>query len=236
MRLVAHRGASARWPEHSRAAIRGALEEGAEALEVDLRLTADGLLVLSHDPDWRRCCGDRRRVVEVRAAELATLNVCRGRPDLQPEAPLRLEPLLELWPADRALFLELKEGPEQVAPLRRALAGRTREVHVISFRADTLKALRQEDPQRPVLWLRQGRRPVSARTLAGWIHRCRDEGWQGLDLDHRLLTAEVCATVRRAGLELGVWTVDDPARARQLATWSVQWLTTNTPDALRMVT
>lgn len=233
MRLVAHRGASARWPEHSRAAIRGALEEGADALEVDLRLTADGVLVLAHDTDFRRWCGDRRRVADLTWPQLATLNTCLRRPELPAEPPLRLEQLLELWPAERPLFLELKEGPEQVAPLRRALAGGARELRIISFRAGTLAALRREDTDLPLLWLRQGLRPVSRRTLAAWIARCRREGWQGLDLDQRLLTEELCAAVRRAGLELGAWTVDDPVRAGQLAQWGVEWLTTNRPAEVR---
>jgi glycerophosphoryl diester phosphodiesterase len=233
MRLVAHRGASARWPEHSRAAILGALVEGADALEVDLRLTADGTLVLAHDADLRRCCGDRRRVAELTAAELDTVNVCRRRPELPAEPPLRLEELLELWPADRPLFLELKEGPEQVAPLRRALEAGAREPWIISFRADTLAAVRRAEARLPILWLRQHRRPVTVRTLADWMACCRREAWQGLDLDQRLLTETVCADVRRAGLELGAWTVDDPGRARQLAAWGVQWLTTNRPADLR---
>ena len=52
--VVAHRGASAEFPELTQVAYQQALEQGAEALEVDVRLTSDGVPVLLHDPRTTR--------------------------------------------------------------------------------------------------------------------------------------------------------------------------------------
>ena len=233
MLIVGHRGASAQWPEQSRAALDAAWEEGADGVEVDLRLTRDGHLLLQHDADFHRCCGDPRRVRELDSGGRHALNCCRSRPDLPPEPPLLLEELLELAPRETLLMLELKEGPEQVAPLCAALAGRSARVLVISFQLDTLRELRRREENLPLLWLREWNRPPNPRTLAGWLRTAHREGLQGLDLDERCLNPEVCQAVSGAGLELGAWTVDDPVRGQQLGSWGVTWLTTNQPGQLR---
>lgn len=196
-------------------------------MEVDLRLTLDGRLLLQHDADFRRCCGDGRRVRELDSRERAGLNCCFRRPELAPEAPLLLDELLELAPPEGWLFLELKEGPEQVGPLLRALAARPRPVVLISFHWRTLRELRRRDPHIPLLWLRQLGQAPTPRTLSRWLRDVRQAGFQGLDLDQRCLTPEVCRSVREAGLELGAWTVDEAERARDLAAWGVDWLTSN---------
>ena len=62
MRVYAHRGASLEFPENTLPAFRRAVELGADALETDVHVTADGVLVLSHDPDGGRVFGVRRRI------------------------------------------------------------------------------------------------------------------------------------------------------------------------------
>src|SRR5213592_791480 len=69
--VVAHRGASAARAEHTLGAYLAALDEGAEALECDIRLTADGHLVCVHDRDLRRTAN---RTGLVSTTELADLD------------------------------------------------------------------------------------------------------------------------------------------------------------------
>ena len=79
-RLVAHRGLAARFPENTRASVRGALDAGARRVEIDVQLCADGVPVLMHDGTLERLCGDPRRVADVSSAELARLRAAeRGR-------------------------------------------------------------------------------------------------------------------------------------------------------------
>lgn len=84
-RLVAHRGASARWPEHTRAAYLQALEDGADGLECDVRLTSDGVAVCWHDATVDRTSDGTGAVAAHTLAELRALDVLRGA-----EPPSRL--------------------------------------------------------------------------------------------------------------------------------------------------
>ncbi|MFA7330775.1 MAG: glycerophosphodiester phosphodiesterase family protein [Candidatus Delongbacteria bacterium] len=233
MRVIAHRGASADFPEQTAAALREAWRQGADGVEVDLRRMADDRLLLQHDADLWRCCGDRRRVARLDQNSRRSLNACARRPELPAEAPLLLDELLALRPPDRWLLLELKEGPEQVGPLLEALAGRSERVRVLAFRRETLLEARCQAPALPLLWLRAASRPPAPRTLAGWLRGAQAAGFHGLDLEQAGLTDELCRAVRGAGLELGAWTVDEPARARQLRDWGLDWLTSNRPGLIR---
>ncbi|RDW70668.1 putative glycerophosphoryl diester phosphodiesterase protein [Aspergillus mulundensis] len=88
---IAHRGYSALFPENSMAAFRAAVEVGAHAIETDLHLSRDGVIVLSHDSTLKRCFGDPRKVAECEWEALSTLRTLRG--PVQPMA--RLLDLLE---------------------------------------------------------------------------------------------------------------------------------------------
>ncbi|MFI0940959.1 glycerophosphodiester phosphodiesterase [Streptomyces sp. NPDC021020] len=93
VQVVAHRGASEDVPEHTLAAYRKAIEDGADALECDIRLTADGELVCVHDWRVNRTSNGRGAVSSLELADLAALDFgsWKGR-HADPEAPER-EPL-----------------------------------------------------------------------------------------------------------------------------------------------
>ncbi len=75
VRLLAHRCGQARGTENTLAAMRRARDEGADGVECDVRLTADGEPVLFHDDDLRRAAGDRRPVRSLRWRELRRLEI-----------------------------------------------------------------------------------------------------------------------------------------------------------------
>ena len=233
MLIIAHRGASADFPEQSGAAIAAAWAQGADGVELDLRLTADGRLLLHHDPTLARCCGDPRAVARLDSRQRAGLNACRACADLPPEPPLLLEEALELVPTDRLLMLELKEGPGQVAPLSRALGRRSRGLLLISFHPGTLREARRALPGLPALWLRAGDSPPAAATRRRWLRTCREEGLAGLDLQAARINQDLAGRLRAGGLGLGAWTVDDAPQARRLRLLGVDWLTTNRPGEMR---
>jgi glycerophosphoryl diester phosphodiesterase len=69
----AHRGDSAHWPENSLSAFQGAIDAGADFIETDLRLTADGVAVACHDAEFSRLCCDSRAVADLTWAEASDL-------------------------------------------------------------------------------------------------------------------------------------------------------------------
>ncbi|KAH7011810.1 PLC-like phosphodiesterase [Ilyonectria destructans] len=113
---IAHRGAKVSWPENTMAAFRGAVAVGAHALETDVHLSADGVVVLSHDPSLKRCYGVDKKIANCDWEFLETLRTVR-----EPKEPLpRFKELLE-WLATPGLqkiwvVLDIKidDDPEEL--------------------------------------------------------------------------------------------------------------------------
>lgn len=96
MRVVAHRGASADLAEHTLGAYAAALDDGADGVECDVRLTADGHLVCVHDRDLRRTAATPRLISTSNLEELDELDVASWKhpwADLDEDRPLRDERL-----------------------------------------------------------------------------------------------------------------------------------------------
>ncbi|CBX98667.1 hypothetical protein IAQ61_007715 [Plenodomus lingam] len=88
---IAHRGYKAKFPENTMGAFKGAVEVGAEGLETDIHLTKDGVVVLSHDKDLKRCFGREERIIDCDYDFLSGLRTLKA-----PHEPLpRLVDLLE---------------------------------------------------------------------------------------------------------------------------------------------
>jgi hypothetical protein len=133
---MAHRGASRDAPEHSLRAYELALEHGAHVLELDLRATRDGVLVLAHDASLERTLGLPQRWAELSWEEAQQLSGER--------APLRLEDVLARFP-DTHLNLELKdESPAAARSLAELLRARQAEQRVLvaSGHDDVLREFR----------------------------------------------------------------------------------------------
>lgn len=90
-RASAHRGDSSVFRENTLPAVRSAIAKGAEIVEVDVRLTADGEVVVLHDPTLERLWGDPRAIDRVTAAELAAF----GGPDARPPLLADVLPLFD---------------------------------------------------------------------------------------------------------------------------------------------
>ena len=152
--VIAHRGDSAHAPENTRLAFELALEAGADALETDLWLTADGQLVCHHDATAERMAGDPRRIDALRLDELRALTVRSPR---FPEAPDQripsLDETLALVPESVLLLLEVKDPriAQQAGASRlvEAVADRlaSRSVVAIAFDPAVLAALRKVAPE-----------------------------------------------------------------------------------------
>ncbi|WP_327274075.1 glycerophosphodiester phosphodiesterase [Streptomyces sp. NBC_01224] len=143
IQVIAHRGASDDAPEHTLAAYRKAIEDGADALECDVRLTADGHLVCVHDRRVNRTSNGRGAVSALELSELAALDWGSWKDREESESPdwdpvpgeltsvLTLERLLELVAETRAAGRPLQLAIETKHPTRWAGQVEERLLHLL---------------------------------------------------------------------------------------------------------
>ncbi|MDT0267182.1 glycerophosphodiester phosphodiesterase family protein [Streptomyces sp. DSM 44915] len=251
--VIAHRGASEDAPEHSLAAYRRAIEDGADGLECDVRLTADGHLVCVHDRRVNRTSNGRGAVSALELAELAELDFAAGRPlsgadpAAGPEAPdtvdpersavLTLERLLRLVAeADRPvdLAIETKHPTRwagQVEERLLALLARhpvPGQVRVMSFSARSLQRVHRAAPQLPTVFLMHFALP---RHRGGRL----PAGVAVAGPSVRMLRRDpgYVARARAAGHPVHVWTVDRPQDVELCVELGVDAIITNRPRTVR---
>jgi glycerophosphoryl diester phosphodiesterase len=238
--VVAHRGASSAYPENTLESFQGAIEAGADVIETDVRLSADGVPVIVHDQDLSRTTDGTGLVHELTVAELKRLDASAGR---GPKAEIpTLREVLELVSGRAGINLEIKNIPGEVAfdspkeaTVRAALDDVERtsfsgSVLVSSFNWITIERSRALAPDIPTGFL-----TIAAIAPAAALVYARDAG-------HQYVLPSVTALVpageafvgeaHDAGLRVGTWTVDDPDEARTLFEWGVDAVATNDPEAL----
>lgn len=240
--IIAHRGASVDAPENTLEAFALALGQGADALELDVHLSRDGVPVVIHDPTLLRTTG--------RAGEVATLpfeaiqEADAGAMFVAPDGGrpwagrnVRVPALAEVirrFP-NVPLMVEVKAVAAQNAVARVLTEERASERSVVaSFQHRALDAFR-----RPPFLV-----GASRRDIARWHVLTRARLHPGCPRclcfavpDYRRRTeiprARFVAEARRHGRPVHVWTVDDPARARVLWGRGVSGIITNRPGLIR---
>jgi glycerophosphoryl diester phosphodiesterase len=225
--LYAHRLGRAYGPDNSAEALAGALAAGADGVECDVCLTADGALVLLHDP-WLPACTDLEGWAHERsAAEL------RGARTRGGAAPLFAADLLAAVPPGVLVQFDVKAHADPALAVRTvdALASAlpragARRVEVLSFgSAACARAARLGLPARLVIWA-----DYAPRALAGWAAR---HGVAGVCIEHFLLAPRLVAGLRRGGLGVTTGTINDPALLGRVAALGVDAVTTDDPALLR---
>ena len=217
--VIAHRGASAYAAEHTWDAYDIALAQGAHMLELDVRATADGEIVVLHDPTLARTAGVARAVADMTSDELRRLPA-RAR-------PLTLDSVLERYGSATRYLVELKdplpewEGKVVAALERHDLCGRA---VLQSFDALALRRIHCGAPHLSVApLLRRAPRRLS-RIEAFAPFAC------AIGPSHAALSAELVAAARACGLGVRVWTLDEPERIERALSLGVDGVITNAPD------
>lgn len=237
--IVAHRGSSHVAPENTIAAFRLAWEQGADACELDLRLSADGEIVVIHDPDTRRTTGVARVVALTSVAALQQLDAgaWKGAAYANERIPTLTEALAVLS-AGKRFFLEIKCGPEILPVLEKRLEpwkSHADQIALISFDPDIARRCKLAMPWFKVYRLSSGNdkqgRGVGIDRL---ITEAKQDGLDGLHLSRSLPWPQF-PKVRAAGLELYVWTVNDPDAVRYFAAKAIDGITTDNPLEARAV-
>ena len=241
LEIIAHRGASYDAPENTLPAIKLGFERGADAVEIDVFITEDGKIVAIHDSDTKRVSGARKRVKRSTLAELRELDVGRwkGAEWAGTRIPTLEEALAEV-PAGKRLVVEIKTGMEILGELERIIeaSGKRSQVTLIAFSFPVIREAKKRMPDVPAYWLYG----FSAREKALWgvlgldtlIERAGGAGLDGLDLKaNGPFGKDFVDKLGDAGLELLVYTVNEPRLARRLVELGVKGITTDRPGWLR---
>ncbi|MFD9127119.1 glycerophosphodiester phosphodiesterase [Kitasatospora sp. NPDC059571] len=218
---VAHRGDPYRHRENTLPSIASALAAGADAVEVDVRLTRDGVPVLLHDPTLERLWGDPR---EVRRLTLDRLADIGGPGQRVPTLAEALKAVADLPGARLLIDLDL---PDPAAAVRRTVADLGAE-RLVAYcgPATAMLAVRAEDPDAEIsLTWRQPRLPA-APLLADLRPRY-------LNPPFGLAGPALVGAAHDAGLLVAVWTVDRRRTMRRMIAAGADSLTTNRIDLLR---
>lgn len=241
MDIIAHRGASHDAPENTLASVRLGWEQGADAVEVDVRQSRDGHIVVIHDANTRRIARVNRRVSAHTLEELRQLDVGGWKhPRFAGERIPTLAEVIETVPSGKRLFVEIKCGPECLPQFVDTVARSGKspsQVVPIGFDLTTMKLVKWAMPDWEVAWVQAFRR----NWRGGWtptaehlIAHAKQAGLDGLDLGGRgPVNRTFTDKVHAAGLKLYIWTVDSPAIASRLAAAGVDGIATNRPGWLR---
>ncbi|MCP2636988.1 glycerophosphodiester phosphodiesterase [Microbacterium sp. HD4P20] len=239
-RVLAHRGlvtpddAAAGIAENSFAAVAAAHSAGAEYIESDCHLTADGVVVLFHDDDLSRVTGDPRRIADVSSRELESLMADRG-------GLITLQQALESFPTVR-FNLDVKAEVAAV-PVGRAVAAHGERVLLTSFsdarRLTALAAAQDAGGSiRPATSAGTG---TTARVLAAVASRSDRlvaralgavDALQVPERQRRLrvVSPRLIAAAHRHGVEVHVWTVNSPDDMRRLVAMGTDGIVTDCAD------
>ena len=241
-RAIAHRGGRHGGPENTLPAFAAAVALGYRHLETDVHATADGVLVVSHDPTLARVVGRPDAIAGMTAAEVAAVRV--GGEVALP----RLEELVDAFP-DAFLTVDMK-ADTAVAPMLRLLArrpallerlclGAFSDRRIAAVRAahgrDACTAAAPREVLRLVTAVRLGRRV--RRPAADVV--AVPERWGGDGVDPvrgpRVADARFLARAAEAGLAVHVWTVNDADRMARLLDLGAAGLVTDETVRLRDV-
>ena len=240
--IVGHRGASGEAPENTLAAVNLAWRQQADAVEIDVRLTRDGQIVAFHDESTLRIARKEHAVSILTLEELRLLDAGLWKGDAWAgERIPTLEEVLATVPTGKRLYVEIKCGPEIVAPLiellQRPLA--LERVVVIGYGFDVLAELKRRVPGLIVLQIlrlsKHPKKPQEASvTLAERIPAAHDAGLDGFDLGiTQLLEAETVSRLLAEKFRLCTWTINDVQEAQRLAMMGVEAVTTDYPGRFR---
>lgn len=239
--IISHRGYSAIAPENTVAAFKLAWENGTDACENDIYLTSDDKIAVIHDKDTKRTTGVSLPVAKSTLAELQALDSgsFRGAKWKGERLPSLQEALATMPKGKQRFFVEIKCGPEVVPAVKElfeSMRERASQLVIISFNHDAAVKTKEAMPWVKVYFLASGKtKDKQPRTdLAKLIEDARANHFDGLDLGSDWpWSAAMVKQIHDAGLQAYVWTVDDPAKARQLAGFGVDGITTNDPVVIR---
>jgi glycerophosphoryl diester phosphodiesterase len=234
--IIAHRGASAAAPENTLAAFNLAVALNADAVELDVKLSKDGVPVVMHDATVDRTTDGKGRVSDLTLADLKALDAGSWKEaKFAGERVPRLAEVFEAVSSRIWINVELTNYTTRGDGLAAVVVGLIQQmklqnrVLLSSFDPLNLRKVRQLDPSLPVAQLTSHDQPIFLR-----------EAWLAFFIPHEArhpedvqLGQKGVAYFKKRGYRVNVWTVNNPDDLRRLADEGVDGLITDVPDIAR---
>jgi glycerophosphoryl diester phosphodiesterase len=244
-RVMAHRGASAEYPENTMPAFHAAVESGADYIELDVHCTRDGEVVVVHDERLSRIASDDRVISEMTFAELEAVDAAFNFSPQGDGTPFRgrgiripkLSEVLSSWPAMR-FVIEFKPRNLVIADATLEIVQQTGMERRVLFASEHLPPIaraRAVAPKIPtnlptaeiVSFVQSLSMGVVSAAASGDALQIPPEH-QGI----RLATREIVAAAHRSGLEVHVWTINEQAEMEEMLSLGVDGIITDHPGRL----
>ena len=241
--VFAHRGGCALGPENTLAAFDRGHAAGADGFELDVHLSADGVVVVCHDATLERTTDAAGLLAARTAADLARVDAGHRFVDAAGAFPFRglgvgiptLSEVLQRYP-EMLLIVEMKDD---TAAMGRAVAeavrsaGAVERVCVAGYGQQSLDAARAALPAAATSASYPEARLAVYRSIARWpVRKARYDAFQVPETAGilRIVSPRFIRDVHAAGCKLQVWTVDEEGDMDRLLTWGVDGLISNRPD------
>ena len=234
-RIASHRGGADLWPENSMTAFRETALLAVDQVEFDVHRTADGELVVHHDPTVERMTNGAGAIADLTLAALSELTLKGTQSD---RIPLLRDVLALYRPTPIDLRLEIKAdanrfrypGLETVVADAVTALGLQQRTTVTSFWIDTLLTFQACLPQVPLIWLVDRSIVRQIGDLEAVLRIAAGRGVTEVALHESDLGAEQIDLGRSIGLAVGAYAVNDAASIARMFDLGVTVFTTNRPD------
>ena len=233
--VIAHRGGGGLAPENTLASFRQASSIGADAIELDVRLTRDRRVVVFHDRRIDRTTAGKGPVGTFTLEELKSLDVGSWfGPQFRGERVPTLEEVFEALPADFLIYVEMKARGHGAWPLASRVVDLIRQYErwestmVASFNPIAMAFLRAIEPRiiRGSIWSRRHPLPLRAR----WLSPLVQPHW--LAPDRGTLTPQMVRRFHAQGKLVAAWDLDAGSDMRRLKGMGLDGAVTDYPDVL----
>jgi myo-inositol-1(or 4)-monophosphatase len=216
----AHRGDSSRFRENTLPAIRSAIAAGAGFVEIDVRTTSDGAVVVLHDPTLDRLWGRSAEIAQTTCAELRELGDREHRPPL-------LSEVLELFENSPSTLLIDMDDASFAAPAHGVVAGSTAPIAWCGD-LEGMRTIRSLEPSARIWMPWASSHAPTAADLDELAPEC-------VNMDHLVATREMVQEIHRLGYQVTVWTVDDETAMRWALDMGADVVTTNQLSRLQRI-
>ena len=228
--IIGHRGAAGAKPENTVAAIRQAVEDGADWVEIDVQETADGEVIVIHDSDFMKLAGVNIKVWDATMPDLTDIDIGSWfDPQYSDQRTPTLAEVLEITRDKSRLLIELKYYGHDVALEQRVVdiveaAGMQDQIATMSLKYPAVQKMKALQPDWPS--------GVLAATSVGDLTRLEGDF---LAVSTAQATTRMVRHANAANKELLVWTVNDPVQMSAMITLGVDGLITDEPALARRV-